>query len=94
MSKPEPDAEKEALVQGYVEGTLTPAESARLQALLREDPLLARVILENLQLEGAIREITAETVPAAATTPKVSDSQKFRSTHRFRPARGGPGDAQ
>jgi len=88
MSKDDREAEKEALVQGYVEGVLTPAESARLGELLREDPLLARMIVENLQMEGAIREIAGvETYPAAAPRVKLSDSQKIKSTRRFRTAR-------
>jgi ferric-dicitrate binding protein FerR (iron transport regulator) len=88
MSKDDLEAEKEALVQGYVEGILTPAESARLGELLRQDPLLARILMENLQMEGALREITgAETVSAPAPQPKLSDSQKMKSTRRFRTAR-------
>ena len=88
MSKDDLEADKEALVQGYVEGTLTPAEIARLQALLLEDPLLARVIMENLQMDGAIREIAgAESLPAVAPHPKLTDSQRIKSTRRFRTVR-------
>jgi hypothetical protein len=88
MSKDDREAEKEALVQGYVEGVLTPAESARLGEFLREDPLLARMIVENLQMEGAIREIAGvEAEPAAAPRARLTDSQKMKSTRRFRTAR-------
>ncbi len=77
MPSNEPDAEKEALIQAYVEGQLTPEESARLLEMVRHDSLLARVIVENLRMEGALREIARE-------SEKETSAVRSPSTRRLR----------
>jgi ferric-dicitrate binding protein FerR (iron transport regulator) len=98
MSRPDPTAEKEALVQAYVEGHLTPEESARLRELVRQDPLLARVIADHLRTDAAIREIVGEKEPSLApgpapSLPGASDPPPHKSSRRIhivRPRRSGP----
>lgn len=90
MPEPESDAEKERLIQAYVEGLLTPQESARLQELLRQDPLLARVIVENLRMDGAIREIVGEKEKGEpALRGESAEAPGRRSSPRLRTVRGG-----
>src|SRR5687767_3312613 len=83
MPDREADAEKEVLIQGYVEGALTPEESVRLHELVRRDPLLARVIAQSLRMDGAIREVTTGK-ELAESTPReeVSDITPRRGTRR------------
>ncbi|PYK01405.1 MAG: hypothetical protein DME23_04160 [Verrucomicrobia bacterium] len=49
--------EVETLTQGYLEGSLTPSESPRLLALLKEDPARVKLILANLQTDALIKEV-------------------------------------
>jgi len=80
MPRNEPTPEKEALIQAYVEGHLTPEESVRLLDLVRDDPALARVIVENVRMDGAIREVVGERVLTAE--PVRRPSSRGRITRR------------
>lgn len=84
MSKLDADSEKEALVQAYVEGTLSPGESTKLLELVREDPLLARVLMENLRMDGAIRELAGVAEKSAIVR---EDPPSTRSLARVRNVR-------
>lgn len=57
--------EAEALVQGYLEGSLSDQESARLRLLLRQDASTVDQILAGLRDEMLIRAVLAEGMVAA-----------------------------
>lgn len=61
--------EAEALVQGYLESTLTDKESARLQLLLNQDPSAVEHILAGLRDEMLIRAVLAEQMVNETTRP-------------------------
>jgi hypothetical protein len=95
------NAEREALIQAYVEGRLSPEESTKLLRLVREDPLLARVIVQSLRTDEAIRELVGvKAVPLAESPappgPDADATPSRRPTRRAHFARllqlRGPGD--
>lgn len=58
---PGPEREEfEALVQGYLDGSLADSESRRLLELLRRDPSGIQGILDGLQMDFLIRKVVAE----------------------------------
>jgi len=54
------NAETEALIQGYLEGTLTPDEAARLQSVVKVEPALVGTILDGLRTDSLIRGVVAK----------------------------------
>jgi len=75
MNPPHVNAETEALIQGYLESTLTPEESTRLLSSLKAQPELVGVLLDGLRMDALIREVVSQTGPVSDTT-----------STRFRPA--------
>ncbi len=68
MKPPRLDADTEALVQGYLEKTLTPGESARLLVSLRAQPELVSVLLEGLRMDALIRKVVSPTTEVHSPT--------------------------
>ncbi len=52
--------ELESLIQGYVEGQLTPGECSRLQAMLEGDASLVDVVLNSIQTDELLRRTVTE----------------------------------
>lgn len=57
MDSPAPQTELESLTQGYLEGSLTLAESARLRVLLDEEPGRVEMILTHLEAHALLHEV-------------------------------------
>jgi hypothetical protein len=73
MPDAKPSPEVEALVQGYVDGSLAPDECRRLHELLREKPELNHTILAELRMDlliqAAVRQDAAAEEPASGVSP-------------------------
>ena len=54
--------EAEALIQGYVEGELTPAECARLETLLESETGFVAAILGSLRMDAIVRGVISGSV--------------------------------
>jgi len=65
--------EIEALIQGYLEGSLTEDESRRLFASLRRDSSLVTTILDNLRTDCLIRAV----VSGIAAVEEVNEEEKI-----------------
>src|SRR5688572_3647581 len=86
-------AELESLIQGYVEGELTPLECARFQALIEASPDLVTPILTNLQMDTLIRQAASQkagpdskilSLPESAPDARAqSQLEKSRRSGRF-----------
>jgi ferric-dicitrate binding protein FerR (iron transport regulator) len=61
-----PDRDVEALIQGYLEGDLSPEDAGRLEAALRENPGWAKVLLDHLRDHQALGEVMRESEAVAA----------------------------
>jgi ferric-dicitrate binding protein FerR (iron transport regulator) len=57
--------ELEALVQGYIDGSLAPEECNRLLRVLKEQPELNRVILAELQMDELLHTVTRSNAEGA-----------------------------
>ena len=66
--------EVETLTQGYLEGSLTPSESPRLLALLKEDPARVKLILANLQTDALIKEVVDQSDWVVRTSTAAAPS--------------------
>jgi hypothetical protein len=69
MSSAVESPEAEALIQGYLEGSLTDDQSARLCGLLHQNPTIGPAILEGLREESLLRAVLEE---APATSRAAS----------------------
>jgi hypothetical protein len=76
MRKTIDSPEAEALIQGYVEGSLNDQECHRLRALLARDPSAVDDILEGLRDESLIRTVLAG-LPVAS--PEKAHASRLRS---------------
>ncbi len=74
MSERVETPEAEALVQGYLENSLTEQESVRLRLLLRQDPSTVDQILEGLRYDLLIRAVLAE--PTVAESPRPVEERR------------------
>ena len=54
--------EAEALIQGYVEGELTPTQCARLEALLESEPGFVAAILGSLRMDAMVRGVISRSI--------------------------------
>ena len=66
--------EVETLTQGYLEGSLTPSESPRLLALLKEDPARVKLILANLQTDALIKGVVDQSDWVVRTSTAAAPS--------------------
>ena len=84
MNPPPLNADTEALLQGYLEGTLTPGESTRLLATLEAQPELVGVLLDGLRMDVLIREVVAQRAEAkeAATAMQFSSLEASSRSRR------------
>ncbi len=85
MNPPQLTADTEALLQGYLEGTLTPEDSTRLLAALKSQPELVGVLLDGLRMDALIREVVTQTEAATsrAMTPlRPQSTSEERSRRR------------
>lgn len=82
MAEPSPSREIEALIHGYVEGTLTPEECVRLREFLEINPRQVSVILRHLQMDRMIRDTLklAENEGRLAHLPETSQEDEGIST--------------
>jgi hypothetical protein len=70
MNPPHLNADTEALLQGYLEGTLTPEDSTRLLTSLKSQPELVGVVLDGLRMDAVIREVVSRSAAATRTASK------------------------
>jgi hypothetical protein len=70
----------EALVEAYIEGSITETESRQLKALLAEKPETVDLILQGLRDEHFIRTVAAELTVAS---PAVSERRRILSSLRW-----------
>jgi hypothetical protein len=75
MRKTIDSPEGEALIQGYVEGSLNDQECHRLRALLARDPSAVDAILNGLRDENLIRAVLAELV---VVSPEQAQAGRLR----------------
>jgi ferric-dicitrate binding protein FerR (iron transport regulator) len=82
MVEPLPDRDVEALIQGYLEGDLTPEESARLLEALRGNPGWARVLLDHLRDHQVLGDVMRESEGLPVPVPQASRS-RIRAARRL-----------
>ena len=66
MNEAAANREVEALIQGYLDGSLTEPESGRLLSFLRREPALAIVIVEGLRADYLIRSVAERSLAATS----------------------------
>ena len=66
------DADTEALIQGYLEGTLTPEDSTRLLTAIKSRPELIPELLDGLRMDTLIRQVVAQTEAISRSASKTS----------------------
>lgn len=77
---PDSDNSTEALIQGWLEQTLTPAEAAELDRRLALDPALGDRLVAELRSDGMLREIAATEMPAGSA--KAANALELSPSHR------------
>ena len=82
-------AEVESLLQGYMEGELTPLECARLRALLTASPSLVTPILTSLRTDALIRHVVLQTAGANGDTAPLPNRARAETAtvHTLQPPR-------